>query len=130
MKRRKHTTCVMTELADKKMVSRLKKARKSGQDNIFNTTMGIAPIRLKMIAENIGLIKKGSFGNIEKGVEKDNIQLNKSELARLERLGYGKKPNKKNPWLAHVAKVRADHPKGTPYSECLKIASRTYKKKK
>jgi hypothetical protein len=37
---------------------------------------------------------------------------------------------KKNPWMRHVAKVKAmKKNKGKPYSEILKIAKQSYKKK-
>jgi hypothetical protein len=44
----------------------------------------------------------------------------------LSHFGAGKK--KKSPWLTHVSTVRGKHP-GKPYSECLRIASASYKKK-
>jgi len=113
--------------ADLKMVNKLKQLQKDKKDSKFNTNMGILPIKLKMWAEDKNIISKGSFANIEKGVDKEDIDLNNSTLLELEKEGYGKK-KKKNPWLEHVKRVRATHPKGTPYKDCLKIASKTYKK--
>jgi len=114
--------------ADIKMVSKLKQLKKNKEDSKFNTNMGILPIQLKMWAEDNNLIKKGSFANIKKGVDESDIKLNNSTLLELEKEGYGKKKKKKNPWLEHVKRVRATHPEGTPYKECMKIASKTYKK--
>ena len=127
----KATTAKEVRDADLKMVNKLKKIRKSGKDNIFNTTMGIAPIRLKMWAEDKGIIKKGAFGDIHKGVEAQNKNVNARELRRLETIGYGKKKPKASkqthPWLTHVKTVKSKNP-GMKYSDCLKLASKTYKK--
>ena len=109
------------------MVNKLKQLQKDKKDSKFNTNMGILPIKLKMWAEDKNIISKGSFANIEKGVDKEDIDLNNSTLLELEKEGYGKK-KKKNPWLEHVKRVRATHPEGTPYKDCMKIASKTYKK--
>ena len=113
--------------ADMKMVNKLKQLKKDKKDSKFNTTIGILPIQLKMWAEDNNLISKGSFANIKKGVDDRDIKLNNSTLLELEKEGYGKK-KKKNPWLEHVKRVRATHPEGTPYKDCMKIASKTYKK--
>ena len=131
----KATTAKEVRDADLKMVNKLKKIRKSGKDNIFNTTMGIAPIRLKMWAEDKGIIKKGAFGNINKGVEAQNKNVNAREIRRLEMAGYGrgKSPKKggckkcKNQWLTHVKSVKSKNP-GMKYSEVLQLASKSYKR--
>lgn len=36
---------------------------------------------------------------------------------------------KKNPWMVHLKKVRAKNPK-MPYSQCMKLAKKSYKPKK
>ena len=113
--------------ADHRMLNSLDRLAKNKSDYRFNIGIGKMPIRLKMFAEDMGLIKPGSFssqkGNTRSPEEKKILLEHES---RLKQEGYGKK--KTTPWMTHVASVRKKHP-GTPYKECLKIASKSYKKK-
>lgn len=79
--------------ADLKMVSTLEKINKEGKDYKFNLYMGLIPIKLKMAAEDWGLLKKGSFSSLT-GVDEKNKKLHDSKLRELEMKGYGLKYKK------------------------------------
>ena len=79
--------------ADEQMIRRLNEASKNKSDYKANIAVGYYPIKAKMKAEDLGIIKKGSFA----GLDKDNnyteadLKLLKDSLAEGEKLGYGKK---------------------------------------
>ena len=129
----KATSAADVRRADIRMVRKLKEMRKNKTDGRFNTTLGIAPIRAKMFLEDLGIMKKGSFAGIHKGVDKENKAVNASEIARLKRLGYGKKPQKgsgkraSSKWLEHVKAVKNKNV-GMKFSDVLKLSSSSYKK--
>lgn len=113
--------------ADLKMVNKLKEIKKNKKDYKINIALGSIPIRAKMKLEDLGIMKKGSFGGDLKGVEPENQELAEKTLKDLEMQGYGKSKPKKNKWLDHVSKVRSKN-KEMSYKECLKKASSSYKK--
>ena len=111
--------------ADLKMVNKLKEIKKNKKDYRINIALGSLPIRAKMKLEDMGIMKKGSFSD-KKGVAPENQSLADSTLKQLEQEGYGKK-RKKSVWLIHVGKVKSNN-KNISYKECLKLASKSYKK--
>jgi hypothetical protein len=110
--------------ADVRMLKKLKQIRKDGTDFKINTYIGEIPIRVKMMAENLGIAKPGSFST-QTGVLPENRKLNKSELKKLEQQGFGKK---QNPWNIHVAKIKRANP-NLSFKEILILSSKSYKKK-
>ena len=75
--------------ADERMVSKLKSIEKQGLDSKFNTLQGKKLIQAKMKAEDIGLLKKGSFGgDLKKLSPQENILL-KSKKEKLQMEGFG-----------------------------------------
>jgi hypothetical protein len=118
----KAKTVADVRAADLKMVSKLKEIQKSKSDYRFNTYMGMLPIRAKMLLEDIGIMRQGSFADF-KGVAIADQKTSNDKLKELTQIGYGKK----NTWMLHVAACRKKHPSKS-YKECLKLASKTYKK--
>lgn len=125
------TTTQEVRTADIKMINKLKSLAENGEDYKFNTYMGMLPIRLKIWAEDAGIIKKGSFSSM-KGVKNDDRELSDAKLKELEQEGYGLKKVKKvkvkkvkNKWLLHVSKVKKNN-KDLSYKEVLKLASQSY----
>jgi hypothetical protein len=117
--------------ADLRMVKNLDRIQKEKSDYKFNIYMGKLPIKAKMLAEDWGIMKKGSFSGMNGAkVSKENRELLEREKTQLTQEGYGKGKKKKpqSAWLTHVAKVRAKHP-GKSYKECLKLSSASYNKK-
>lgn len=109
--------------ADLKMIAKLDELWRTKGDYKFNILTGSLPIKLKMWAEDHGILNKGSFASVGKNklsVEDDRIA--KSKLSDLEQQGFGKKN-----WMVHVASVRKSNPSKS-YKDCLKIASKSYKK--
>ena len=78
-----------------------------------------------MWAEDIGLMKKGSFSGMKSNLlnTEDRALLEKERDAMIQE-GYGKQ---KSPWLIHVDNIRKKHPDKS-YKDCLKLASASYKK--
>lgn len=75
--------------ADERMVSKLKSIEKHGLDSKFNTLQGKKLIQAKMKAEDIGILKKGSFGgDLKKLTPQENILL-KSKKEKLQMEGFG-----------------------------------------
>ena len=105
--------------ADLRMVRKLDDLQKNKKDYLFNIYMGKLPIKMKMLAEDWGILKKGSFSDMkgETSVHGD------AKLKELEQKGYGKK---KSAWHTHVAAVRKKNK--CSYKQALKLASATYKK--
>lgn len=108
--------------ADLRMVKKLDELQKNKKDYLFNIYMGKLPIKIKMLAEDLGVIKKGSFSDM-KGESNATAD---AKLKELDQKGYGKK-KKKSAWHTHVASVRKK--KGCSYKDALKLASATYNKK-
>ena len=80
--------------ADLKMVSTLEKINKEGKDYRFNIYAGLIPIKLKMAAEDFGLLRKGSFSSLT-GVDEKNKSIHDKKLRELEMKGYGMKYKKR-----------------------------------
>jgi hypothetical protein len=115
--------------ADLRMVKNLNRIQEKKGDYKFNIYMGKLPIKAKMKLEDWGIMKKGSFSGMKGAqVTKENRELLEREKAKLTQEGYGK-GKKKAPsvWLTHVASVRKKNP-GKSYKECLKMASKSYKR--
>lgn len=81
--------------ADERMMSVLDRLQKEKKDHLFNIYTGKIPIKAKMMAEDLGLIKKGSFANIDyqDTLSKEDLQMAKDKLAELEQSGYGRSSN-------------------------------------
>jgi hypothetical protein len=118
--------------ADLRMVKNLNKARKSGSDNIFNTTIGAIPIKAKMWAEDRGLMKPGSFANLgEDELTDENRELfeNLEKSERQQGYGRDKGNGKYVNWKTHLAECRKKN-KDKSYKACMKLASKSYRKNK
>ena len=74
--------------ADKKMVDKLKKIQKSGEDSLFNTQLGMRPIQAKMFLEKYGIVKPGKIAEIG-GVDPKDEPFLREKLKQLELEGYG-----------------------------------------
>jgi len=109
--------------ADLKMINKLDDLQKKGEDYKVNILMGKLPIKLKMWAEDRGIIKPGSFSSM-KGVPPEEKDLAEETLGKLEAKGYGKK--KPSAWNLHVSEVKKKNP-GKSFKEVLKLASSSYK---
>ena len=112
--------------ADLRMIQKLNQIQKEGKDYRINTMMGKLPIKAKMLMEDLGIMKKGSFSDMKGFSNADDEKVARDELTKLDMKGYGKK-KKPNAWTTHVSNVRAKN-KGKSYKECLKLASESYKK--
>lgn len=116
--------------ADKKMLKRIKHAKKNKLD--FKTNLKIAekPIQAKIIAEDLRLIKKGSFGDVgsKEKLDPEDVELLKNKLSKLEQKGYGKK-NKRplSAWQLHVSATRKKN-KNLSFKEILKLAKSSYQR--
>lgn len=109
--------------ADLRMIEKLNSLQAEGKEYKFNVLMGKLPIKLKMWAEDEGIIKKGSFADFKGFANADDEAVARKKLKELDQKGYGKK----NAWQKHVATVRKKHP-NMSYKECLKLASKSYQK--
>lgn len=77
--------------ADQRMVSNLNRISKNKEDAKKNIFIGRRLIQGKMAAEDVGLMKKGSFaGDLEKISDRDKVLL-MSKKAALAQEGYGAK---------------------------------------
>lgn len=118
------TTPEEERAADLHMLRRLDLARKNNTDYKANLAVGYVPIRAKMLAEDMGIMKPEKFTNYkDKTLSEADKELLREELKKGEKLGYGKKNN----WNKHLAKCRKLHPNKS-YRECQKLASKSYKK--
>lgn len=77
--------------ADNKMVSALDRVSNDKSDSRFNIEIGRKLIQGKILAEEAGLMKKGSFGGDLKKLSKEDRALLMKNEAVLEMEGYGKK---------------------------------------
>lgn len=114
--------------ADLHMLDRIRAVEKAGTDNRWNTTLAKAGIWSKVKLEDMGVSPERftSFGD----VSDSDRPIMQAKMDELTQKGYGKKTQKTkglNPWLAHVQSVRKKN-KGKSYKECLKIASKSYRK--
>ena len=118
--------------ADKHMIRRLKKSYDDGSDYRYNIAMGYIPIKAKMKAEDLGLMPKGSFGNLSSKttLSPEDRELLNRELDKGKKLGYGKsskpKREKENKWMKHCKSVQAKHPE-MAWRDILKLAKKSYK---
>ena len=113
--------------ADNKMLSKLNETYKNKDTYAINHYTGYIPIRAKMWAEDIGLMKKGSFSGMKGNLlnTEDRALLEKERDAMIQE-GYGKGKTK-SPWMTHVDNIRKKHPQKS-YKDCLKLASASFKK--
>ena len=74
-----------------------------------------------MLAEDLGIMKKGSFSSM------DNSNIYDAEIDKMTQQGYGKKKGRSGKWQTHVAATRSKN-KDKSYKQCLQIASKSYKK--
>ena len=81
--------------ADQKMVKKLYDLHSKGEEYKVNVLVGALPIRLKMFAEDYGIIKKGSFADLKGWNNADDEKIARDKLTELEMAGYGKKKPKK-----------------------------------
>ena len=109
--------------ADLRMLKKLDDIQKKGEDNAFNINLGRIPMKAKVLAEKIGILKPGSFSSMSGTNEYDE------EIDKMTQQGFGKGKGKKKPnvWMSHVKQVRSKN-KGMKYSDVLKLASKSYKK--
>lgn len=117
--------------ADLKMIKKLEKLSKEKNDYKFNLYMAKLPIKAKMKMEDWGLVRRDRFASFG-GVEEKDKGLLRKKLKELEQAGYGKrkpKATKKNKWMLHVQATKKNNP-NMKYSEILKLASKSYEKKK
>jgi hypothetical protein len=71
--------------ADEKMVKKMKTIKDSSR-NIF---VGKRTIQAKMLAEDLGIMKKGQFGDVGKHIEPSDRKILENELQTMEQEGYG-----------------------------------------
>ena len=76
--------------ADNKMISALNRVSDNKSDSRFNIELGRKLIQGKVLAEEAGLMKKGSFGGDLKKLSKEDRELLMKNEAILEMEGYGK----------------------------------------
>lgn len=105
--------------ADLKFVNKLKdNMKKAGLRNpriIFNNAGAYAGVRSKMIAEDTGLIKKGSLAGKIEGLPKEDEQLLEDTLAHLEMQGYGKRTDILRKYIENNGKLqKGGNPKNRP----------------
>jgi len=113
--------------ADEKMMGAIKRSRKEKRDYKINMVGAAIPIMAKMKMEDIGIMKKGAFSDMDGNeLSPEDRKMLEDELAEGEKMGYGKKKKKKNTWLTHVAECRKANP-DMQYKACLKLASKSYK---
>jgi len=75
--------------ADRRMIKSLNRIQKQKKDHPLNIKVGRL-ISAKMIAENIGIMNKGSFGGpLEPNMDEDEIALLEKHKGQLEQEGYG-----------------------------------------
>lgn len=74
--------------ADERMVQSLKIIKRDKLDFPINITLGMRIIQAKMLAENAGLIDKGSFGGELKKHSKADVDLIKNHVKKLMSYGY------------------------------------------
>jgi hypothetical protein len=75
--------------ADKRMVASLDRIANERGDNVKNIFQGRRLIQAKMLAEDTGAMKKGSFGGDLENINPDDKVLLMSKKAGLEQEGYG-----------------------------------------
>jgi hypothetical protein len=71
--------------ADEKMVKKMKTIKDASR-NIF---VGKRTIQAKMLAEDLGIMKKGQFGDVGKHIEPSDRKILENELGTMEQEGYG-----------------------------------------
>jgi hypothetical protein len=117
--------------ADLRMVKNLDRIQKEKGDYKFNIYMGKLPIKGKMMLEDWGIMKKGSFSGMKGAkVSKENRELLENEKAKLTQEGYGKKkkPTRlQSPWVTHVKAYQKAH--GGSYKEAMQRSRASYKSK-
>jgi len=116
------------------MVKKLKEIWSNDEDNKFNILMGLLPIEAKIVAEDLGIISKGSFSSMTglEGNPKDK-ELAEKTFNSLEQEGFGKgrvplNPFKKkgNSWIEHVKSYQKEH--CCTYKEALIKSKLSYNK--
>ena len=80
--------------ADLKMVNKLYDLQKNNEEYRVNVWTGALPIRLKMWAEDRGIIKPGSFADLRGWNNADDEKIARDKFDELEQQGYGKKKKK------------------------------------
>jgi hypothetical protein len=110
--------------ADLRMVNKLDQIQKEKGDYKFNLYMGKMPIKAKMLAEDLGIIKKGTFSS-QSGdkLSGANRSILEKERDILTQEGYGKK-GKPSKWITHVKAYQKTH--GCSYKEAMKLSRSTY----
>jgi hypothetical protein len=113
--------------ADDKMIKKLNDSKNKKSTYAINHYIGYLPIKLKMAAEDLGIIKKGSFSSM------DSHKLSASDRTILEKerdimaqSGYGKKKKPPSKWILHVKAYSKKH--NISYSRSMKESKSTYKK--
>lgn len=81
----------LVRTADGKMINALDKIKRLGLDNDFNVNLGKRTMQAKILAEDTGLLEKGSFGGNYEPLSLEDRKLLEHELSKLEQKGYGKK---------------------------------------
>ena len=116
--------------ADLRMIRNLDRIQNEKSDYKFNIYMGKVPIKAKMWAEDMGIIRKGSFTSMKGAqVSKENRKMLEREKAQLIQEGYGKGKKKKpqSAWLTHVKAYQKKN--GCSYREAMQKGKATYKSK-
>jgi len=112
--------------ADLRMINTLNRIQREKGDYKFNLYMAKLPIKLKMWAEDRGIIKQGSFSTMDgKSVNPEDLDVLTTTRDRLAQEGYGKK---KTPWITHVKAYQKKH--GCSYKEAMRRSKATYHKTK
>ena len=128
--------------ADLHMIRKIEQGFKDKSDYQTNLYTGYLPIKAKILAEDLGIMKPGSFAGLTKDrTEKkkkkytdEEFDYLKSKLAEGEQKGFGKKGGGKKTkrpltkWQLHVKAVKAKN-RGKSFTAILKLASASYKKK-
>ena len=120
--------------ADLMMDKKLDESRKKGNSR-FNVWPSKIGIRGKMILEDIGVLKKGSFakGNAANEVSPEDMKLLMKVKKQLEQEGYGKpkeRPPRKKPskWVQFIKDYATKH--NISYRDALKAGAPAYQKMK
>ena len=81
--------------ADLKMIAKLNQLQEEGKESLFNIYMGKAPMKIKILLENMGLVSDKAFTTYGEPNSKEDAELLEATRAKLHQEGYGKKKGKK-----------------------------------
>lgn len=74
-------------MADERMVNTLERFKKEKVDDSYNINVGLRLIQLKMVAEDVSLLEKGSFGGKLQKPNAEDMALVKGAIKKLQAQG-------------------------------------------